>query len=75
MKQDQDAPLPFATLIKMEICIRHNLYHQLYNLIFSYFRIKWNQFFKKKKMKKKKKKKKRNKISSESYLWLCEGKG
>lgn len=23
MKQDEDAPLPFATLIKMEICIRH----------------------------------------------------
>lgn len=50
MEQDEDAPLPFATLIKMEICIRHNLYLQLYNLIFSYFRIKWNQLFEKQNM-------------------------
>ena len=45
MKQDEDAPLPFATLMKMEIHIRHNLYLQLCNLIFSYFRIKWTQLF------------------------------
>lgn len=50
MKQDEDASLPFATLIKMEICIRHNLYLQLYNLIFSYSRIKWNQLFEKQNM-------------------------
>ena len=57
MKQDQDAPpLPFATLIKMEICIRHNLYLQLCNLIFSYFRIKWNQLFEKQNMQEKQKK-------------------
>ena len=68
MKQDEDAPLPFATLIKMEICIRHNLYLQLCNLIFSYFRIKWNQLFEKQNMQEKNKTKKRNKISSESYL-------
>ena len=50
-------PLPFATLIKMEICIRHNLYLQLCNLIFSYFRIKWNQLFEKQNMQEKQKKK------------------
>ena len=61
MKQDEDAPLPFATLIKMEICIRHNLYLQLCNLIFSYFRIKWNQLFEKQNMQEKKKQKKETK--------------
>ena len=47
VKQDQDAPPPppFAILIKMEIRIRHNLYLQLCNLIFSYFKIKWTQLF------------------------------
>ena len=38
-------PPPFAILIKMEIRIRHNLYLQLCNLIFSYFKIKWTQLF------------------------------
>ena len=71
----------------MEICIRHNLYLQLCNLIFSYFRIKWNQLFENQNMQKKKRKKqkKQNLIRELSVtlwggglkntalfsLWLC----
>ena len=73
MKQDEDAPLPFATLIKMEICIRHNLYLQLCNLIFSYFRIKWNQLFEKQNMQEKKNKKKKHNLIRELSVTLWGG--